>query len=184
MEKEKRRPIHPNILFPGIMLLLEGAIIVGLLLLNYELTPILLFSFVLVAGMMLFRIVKHLRMEGQVLQAVHKLEEVDKLAASGKPMEAVLQWKYLLHNLPRVEYLQVLSKIEKVYEEQAMSAAVQQVKAIVAESKTFFEMTRDVKKVTAEDQRHWQAQATKLREMIDALPTHPGQTLEEAISDE
>jgi len=184
MSKEKRRPIHPNILFPGALLLLEAIVIIIFLVLDIELTPFLLVVFILLGGYMIFQIIQHLMRERQVRQAVAQLNEAEKLAKTGKPLEAIRMWKKLLQNLPKTKYLQVLDEMEQIYQELDMTDAVQQVKAIHSESLTFFDMTSKIEKVTPKDQQLWQAKAKKLGIMIKALPTEKNQDLSDVTPEE
>jgi len=159
-----------SLLLPALVILLEVIVIVVLVTLGYEITQFLLFFFILLGIFLIAQIGQQLYTRWRLKQAIQKLDHAQELLESGQPLEAIKLWKRLLLSLPRDKYLVVLSKMKAVYQDQNMTEAVQQVSAVHSESKKFFSMTQDVKKVTHKDRRAWQNQAYKLRKMINALP--------------
>ena len=175
-DQNKNKP-NLSLLLPLGLLLVEVIAIVVLLLTGFEINQTLIFFFVLLGIFFLWQVGRQLFTQRRVKQAIKKTREADNIAESGRPLEAMKIWKNLLLSLPRDKYLETLAKMEKVYENLEMEEAVQQVKAIHSESLEFFDMTRNIKRITAKDRRKWQARAYELRKMISALPEEKGQSL-------
>ncbi len=183
MENKKKNNIDWLIILPASLLLIEAIIVVVLLATGYEIDQALMFFLILLAAFLIFQIWRHLSTRLRVQRSVAKIEEGKDLVDSDQPYEAISLWKELLLSLPRDKYLDVLTLLEETYEEQNMSEAVQQVKAIRAKSVDFFEMTKISQKATAKDRKDWQARALELRKMIKALPTEPDQDLSESLNE-
>lgn len=177
MTDQNKNRTNLSLLLPLGLLLVEVIAIVILLATGFEINQTMIFFFFLLGIFLLWQIGRQLITQYRVKQAVKKTREADSIAESGRPMEAMKIWKKLLLSLPRDKYLETLSKMEKVYKNQEMEEAVQQVKAIHSESLEFFDMTQNIKRITAKDRRKWQARAYELRKMISALPEEKGQSL-------
>ena len=159
------------------MLLIEIVVIVIFLVSGYEITPFLLYFLIFLGIFLIYQIVRQVQFSWQSKRAAKEVEIAESLVKAGKPMEAIKKWKEVLLKLPKNQYLATLSKMEKTYENQEMKEAVQQVKAISSESIEFFEMTRQINRVSPQDRRRWQARAFELKNMIQALPEEKGQDL-------
>lgn len=177
MTNQNKNRANLSLLLPLGLLLVEVIAIVVLLLSGFEINQTLTFFFVLLGIFLLWQVGRQLITQWRVKQAIKKTSEADSIALSGRPMDAMKIWKKLLLSLPRDKYLETLSKMENVYKDEEMEEAVQQVKAIHSESLEFFDMTRNIKRITAKDRRKWQARAYELRKMISALPEKKGQSL-------
>lgn len=175
-DQNKKRP-KLSLLLPLGLLVVEVIAILVLLLTGFEITQTLIYFFVLLGIFLIWQVSRQLITKWRVKQAIKKAREAESIVESGRPMEAMKIWKKFLLSLPRDEYLEILSKMENVYKNQEMDEAVQQVKAIHSESLEFFEMTRNIKRITPKDRRKWQARAYELRKMISALPEKKGQSL-------
>jgi hypothetical protein len=183
MQNKKNKKIDWLLILPAGLLLIEAIIVVVLLATGYEITQPMMFFLILLAAFLAFQVWRHLSIRIRVQKAVAKIDEGKALIDSGQPVKAIRLWKELLLSLPRDKYLDVLNMLEDIYGEQKMNEAVQQVKAIRSESLNFFEMTKNSQKATTKDRKDWQARALKLRKMIKALPTEPGQDLSESLEE-
>jgi len=183
MADEKKRRIDWLLILPASLLLIEAITVVILLATGYEIDQTLMFFLILLAAFLIFQVWRHLSTRLRVQRSVAKIDEGKDLVNSDKPFEAISLCKELLLSLPRDKYLDVLNMLEETYADQDMSEAVQQIKAIRAESLDFFEMTKNAQKATAKDRKNWQARAVELRKMIKALPTEPDQALSESLEE-
>lgn len=177
MNKENKKPLELNLILPLSLLILEAIIVIVLLATGYEITQFLLFFFILLGVFLVYQIGRHLAAKWRINQALTKIKEGQALADAGKQMEAIKLWKSLLFSLPQEHFIDVLQRMKAAYENRNMDEALQQIKAIQAESKDFFKMTRNLRKATPQDRRNWQARAFELQKMVNALPEEPGQDL-------
>jgi len=177
MTDQNKKGPNLTLLLPLGLLLVEVIAIVVLLLTGFEINQTLIFFLALLGIFLLWQVGRQFFTQWRVKQAIKKASEADSIAEAGRPMEAMKIWKKLLLSLPRDKYLQTLANMEKVYKDQEMEEAVQQVKAIHSESLEFFDMTQNIKRITPKDRRKWQARAYELRKMISALPEEKGQSL-------
>lgn len=184
MSETKKKRIDMLLILPAGLLLLEVVIVVVLLAAGYEIKQSFMYFLILLAAFLIFQIGRQLSTRLRVQKSVGKVEDGKALADSGKPFEAVKLWKGLLLSLPRDKYLEVLDMLEETYREKNLTDGVQQAKAIRNESLNFFEMTKNPQRTTSNDRKEWQAKAMKLRRMVKALPTEPGQDLLDALDEE
>ena len=183
MTNNKKRRINWPLILPAGLLLIESIIVVVLLATGYEIDPLMMFFFILLAAFLAFQISRQLLTRIHVRRAVGKIDDAKALINNGQPYKAISLLKELLLRLPRDKYLDVLTILEEAYADQNMNNAVQQIKAICSESLNFFEMTKNPQKATAKDRKDWQARALGLRKMIKALPTEPDQDLSESLNE-
>jgi hypothetical protein len=177
MSVEKNKTINLPLLLPLGLLILEIVAVIVLLGSGYEI-PGLLFILLFFLGIFLiYQIYRQLWAKYQMKKAVTAMKNAQESVNAGKPMEAIEQWKRILPNLPREQYLDTLIKMERAYESQDMDNAVQQVRAVQSESIEFFEMSKVAQQFTPKDRRKWQAKAFKLQKMISALPVEKEQDL-------
>lgn len=181
MKNNKNKKVDWLLILPASLLLIESIIVVVLLATGYEITQPMMFFFILLAAFLSFQVWRHLSIRIRVKRAVAKIKEGKALIDSGQPYEAISLWKELLLSLPRDKYLDVLTMLEDIYEEENIDEGVQQVRVIRSESLNFFEMTKNPQKATAKDRKDWQARTVELRIMIKALPTEPGRDLSETL---
>lgn len=184
MSETKKKRIDMLLILPAGLLLLEGIILIGLLAAGYEIKQSFMYFLILLAAFLIFQIGRQLSTRLRVQKSIGKVEDGKALVDSGKPFEAIKLWKGLLLSLPRDKYLAVLDMLEETYREENLTDGVQQAKAIRNESLNFFEMTKNPQHTTSNDRKEWQAKAMKLRRMVKALPTEPGQDLSDALDEE
>jgi hypothetical protein len=184
MKNSDKKKINIQLILPIIMLLLVTSVIVIFLVSGYEITPFILYFLIFLGAFLIYQIVRQAQFHWQIQQAAKEVEIAESLVKAGKPMEAIKKWKKVLLQLPKDQYLATLSKLEKAYEDQGMENAVQQVRAINAESIEFFEMTRKVNRISPQDRRQWQNRAFELKNMIQALPEEKGQDLSDLTSEQ
>jgi len=177
MDKENKSNLDLSLILPLALLILEAAVIIVLVASGYEITQTLIILFILLGVFLIYQIGRQLVGRWRINQAVTKIKEGQVLADAGKELQAVKLWKSLLYTLPEEQFTEVLQRIESVYENENMQEAVQQAQAIQSASKDFFEMSRNLRKATPQDQRDWRAKAFELQKMIKALPEEPGQDL-------
>jgi hypothetical protein len=179
MAKNKKRRLDLPLLLPIGLLLLEIIVFVVLILTGFEITQYLLYFFIILGVYLIYQIARQVITRWRVAKAVRKAEEAQKLADSDQPLEAISIWKKSLLQLPRDNYLETLDRMKTVYESLEMTPAVQQVEAILAKSREFFEMPRNYRQMSREDRDNWRNKALELRKMIDKLPIKKGQDLSE-----
>lgn len=177
MTNENKRQLDLSLLLPLSLLILEVVAINILIAAGYEIPQFLLFIFILLAVFLVYRVGRQLFARWRIHRAITKIKEGQALADAGRHRQAIQLWKSLLFTLPQDQFLDVLQRIEAVYNHKNMEDAIQQVQAIHSESRDFFQMTRNLQKATPKDRRQWQAQAVELQNMIKALPEEPGQDL-------
>lgn len=177
MTEENKKGINLNLILPAGLLLLLVIVFVVLVVAGYQITQFLFYFFLLLGIFLVFQVAKQLITEWRVKQAIKKIDDADLLAESGQPMEAIKLWKNLLLSLPKDQYLEVLRKMEETYQDQNMTKAVEQVKAIFSESLTYFKMAKGADRGTPKDKQDWRTRAYELRNMIKALPEAPDQNL-------
>lgn len=177
MTQENKKQHNLSLLLPAGLLLLEIVAVIVLLASGYEITEFLLTFFILLGLFLLFQVARQLFTTWRVNRSFKRINAADEFAESGQPLEAIKIYKKNLLSLPKEKFLNVLFKMRRIYEEQNMVEAVQQVKAIHSESLEFFEMTKNRKRASYNDRRNWQARAIELRNMIKALPIEKGQDL-------
>jgi hypothetical protein len=182
MENKKR--VNLQLILPIFLLVVEIVVVIVLLVSGYKFTSYLPFFLILLGVFLANQIIRQGTIAWKVKKAVSEVSSGDSLVEEGKPMEAIKIWKNALMELPKDLYLSTLVKMEKIFEDQDMIAAVQQVRAIQAESNRFFTMTQEAKRATPKDRQQWQAKAYELRNMIKALPEEKGQDVEDATSKE
>ncbi len=170
MTEKKPKGINLQLLVPAALLVLLVVVFVILVVAGYQITQFLFYFFLLLSIFLVYQVARQLFTEWRVKQAIKKINTAESLADSGRPMEAIKVWKSLLFSLPQEEYLVVLKKMQKTYQEQNMIHAVEQVKAIHAESLTFFEMAKSAQRGSPKDKQDWRTQAYELRTKIKALP--------------
>jgi len=175
MSEQSKLPLDLNLILPAALLILEVIAIIILVLTGYKITQFLLIFFILLGAFLVFQVGRQLFARWRIHQAVTKVKEGQMLADAGKNLRAVRLWKSLLFSLPEKGFFDVLQRIASAYKEEDMPEAVQQAHAIQAESRGFFEMTRNLRKATPKDRRNWKARALELQKMIKALPEKPGQ---------
>jgi hypothetical protein len=168
-DKPKSSP-NWSLLMPVLLLLTECIAILVMRLMGYTITHNLLYFFIALGIFLIYRIGKYLIASWRVRNAIRQLNSVDKLIESGQPMEAIRQWKKLLLSLPQDKYLEVLSRMEKVYEQEEMPKAALEVKMVHSESIEFFEALSETNKNKLINRQDWQSRAIALRNMIRALP--------------
>ena len=183
MNEDNQRPLDLRLILPLSLLILEAIAMIILVARGYEITQFLLFLFILLGAFLVFQVSRQLVARGRVRQAVTKVKDGQTLADAEKNLQAIQLWKSLLFSLPKNHFKDVLQRMETVYEDENMNEAVQQVQAILAESKDFFKLANKLRKQTPKDRRDWQAQAVKLQKMIKALPEEPGQDLPDTQPD-
>lgn len=184
MKEKNNNRVNLALLLPLGLLIIEIIVVVVLLGSGYEISEFLFIFLIFLALFLLYQISRQLWIGWQMKKAIAGLERAEELADSGKPLEAIKQWKQILLNLPQEKYLDVLHRMEETYDTQDMTKAVQQVRAIQSESIEFFEMTKVAKNFTPQDRRKWQARAYELQKMIKALPVKKGQDLSDVKPDE
>jgi len=184
MIEQNRKPFDLSLILPLFLLILEVVAIVVLVTTGYEITQFFVFFFILLGAFLVFQVGRQLFARWRIRQAVTKVKEGQALAEAGENLRAIRLWKCLLFSLPKEQFLDVLHRMETIYEEEHMDEAVQQVQAIQAESKEFFEMTRNLRKATPQDRRNWKALALELQKMIKALPEEPGLDLSDTKPEE
>lgn len=173
MKKKTQIKVNVDIFLPAGILGIEIVVVSGLLIGGYQL-PQLVSAFFVCAGVYcLYQIVRQLKTQFQVNQAITRIKDAEKLAADGHLLEAVRLWKSLLFRLPKEQFLSVLSKMKRTYLSLGMDKAVQQVKTIHSESMEFFIKIDKVDRPTKQDQQEWQERAYKLRNLIQNLPVEP-----------
>ncbi len=177
MNEENNRLFELNLILPLSLLILEIIVIIVLVASGYEITQFLLFFFILLGAFLILQVGRQLMAKWRINQAITKIKEGQALVEAGQHLQAIKLWKSMLFSLPQEHFFDVLKRIESAYEEKNMNEAIQQVQAIQAESKDFFEMTRNLRKGTPQDRRNWQTRAFELQNMIKALPEEPGQDL-------
>ncbi|MFW5713070.1 MAG: hypothetical protein ACOCYU_00180 [Brevefilum sp.] len=177
MNQDNKRTLDLSLILPLSLLILEIIVIIVLLTSGYEITQFLIFLFILLGAFLVLQVGRQMLNRWRINQAVVKIKEGQILMDAGHNLQAIQLWKSLLFSLPKEHFFDVLQRIESAYEKEEMEEAIQQIQAIKAESKDFFQMTRNLQKATAEDRRDWQARAFKLQNMIKALPEKPGQDL-------
>lgn len=182
MSEKEQKQFNMLLVLPAGLLLLEGIIVIVLLALGYEINQSLLFFLVLLAAFLIFQIGRQLSTRLRVQKAIGKVEDGKAMVDSGHPFKAIKLWKNILLSLPRDKYLEVLTLLEKTYEEQSINAALQQVNAIRSESYNLFEKTKIPKNATAKDRKEWRTKALEIKSMIKALPTEPNQDLSDALN--
>lgn len=183
MTDNKKQKINWPLILPAGLLLIESIIVVVLLATGYEIDPLMMFFFILLAAFLAFQTSRQLLARIHVRRAVGKIDDAKALIDNRQPYKAISLLKELLLRLPRDKYLDVLTILEETYADQNMDEAVGQIKAIHFESLNFFEMTKNPQKATAKDRKDWQARALELRKMIKALPTEPDQDLSESLNE-
>ena len=183
MRQENIKQLNLSLLLPVGLLLLEIVAVIVLIASGYKITEFLLTFFILLGVFLIFQITRQLFTTWRVKRAVKQINAADELADSDQPLEAIKIYKNNLLSLPRERFLNVLFKMQRIYEEQNMIAAIQQVKAIHSESIEFFEMTQNIKRASYKDRRNWQARAIELRNMIKSLPVEKGQSLSDTKPD-
>lgn len=168
-EPNRKQPNWP-LLLPIGLLATEIIVVIVMLALNYTITQYL-FSFLLLLALFLcYQIGKQMVMNRRLKKMVDEMVAAKELADSGKPMEAVKEWKKLLLALPQEAYLEVLNQLTEVYKQVEMVQAVKQVKTIHSESIEFFNATRNAQQLGMQDRQALQARSNDIREMIRALP--------------
>jgi hypothetical protein len=160
---------------PAVLLILEIIATTFLIVNDYEIPSLLFFFFVLIGLFLLYRLFRQIATVRAVKQARAALSEAEKFVHAKMPMEAIKKWKSILLRLPKEQYLSTLLKIEKIYKAENMIAAVEKVKAILNESQNFFMTTQNLKQISKQSFREWQARVIKLREMISDLPVNKEQ---------
>lgn len=177
MSEENKRPLDFKLILPSSLLILESIVVIVLITTGYEVTQILLFLFILIGAFLVFQVGRQLIARWRINQAVTKIKEGQALADAGENLRALRLWKSLLFSLPEESFFDVLQHMTTAYEDENMHEAIHQVRAIQAESRSFFEMTRNLRKATPQDRRDWKSRAFELQNMIKALPEKPGQDL-------
>ncbi len=183
MAQNNKRNLDLPLLLPLGLLLVEIIVVVVFLVTGIEITQYLLYFFIILGIYLLYQLSRQLLIRFRVAQAKRRQQEAADLAESGQPMEALKIWKKSLLQLPKDQYLETLARMKSVYEEQEMIKGAQQVQAILAKSRAFFDMPRNFKEMTAEDRRNWQNEAFELRNMINKLPVKKGQDLTDIKTD-
>lgn len=177
MREDKKRNQDLSLILPLVLLILEVVAIIVLVAAGYKITQFLLYFFLILGVFFVYQIGRQLIARWRISQAVTKIKEGQALADAGQHLQAIKLWKSLLLTLPQEQFMDVLNRLQDAYENKNMEEAVQQVQAIQAESKDFFEMSRNLRKATPQDRRNWQARAFELQKMVSALPEEPGQDL-------
>ncbi len=171
MAQNKKKRIDLPLLLPLGLLLVEIIAIVVLLVIGFEITQYLLYFFIILAVYLIYQISRQLLTRTRVMRAIRQKEEGERLAEAGESIQAIQIWKKSILQLPQEQYIDTLEKMAEVYGVLNMTAAVQQTKAILQESRTFFEAQVDYQKMNPKERREWQGKAYQLREMINKLPT-------------
>ena len=184
MTEENNNRINLALLLPLGLLIIEIIAVVVLLGSGYEISEFLFIFLSFLALFLIYQISRQVWVGRQMKKAIAGMEKAKGLIDTKKPLEAIKQWKKILLNLPQEEYLDVLTRMEKIYDSQEMTKAVQQIRAIQSESIEFFQMTKVAKNLTQKDRRKWQTQAFELQKMIRALPVKKGQDLSDVKPDE
>ena len=168
-EKPKSQP-NWSLLLPAILLVFECIALIALNLFGYTIPQSLRYVFLALGLFLFYRVVRHLSATLRVQRALRKLKAAENLVEAGQLMSAIKEWKKLLLNLPEDKYLEILNRIEKIYEQEDMSDAVQETKMVQAESIEFFEAisTGDTRSFIG--RQDWQNKAISLRNMIRNLP--------------
>ena len=183
MENDSNIKLDLRLLLPAGLLILETVAFIVLLVIGFEITPLMTFFFIIIGIFLSFQVSRQLALRVRVQKSLDRMKEGKKLIKEGHTFKAIKLWKELLSNLPKSEYKDVLDLLEETYGAQNMNAAVQQVKAIRSESLNFFEKTKNPQKATIHDRREWQTTALEIRKMIKALPTEPNQDLSESLNE-
>ena len=170
MTDQQNPKINTALLLPIGLLILEVIAVLVLITTGYEITTSLTIFLIFLGFFLLYQIVRQVIVLVRVRGAVAKMADAKRLADSGKPLEAIKAWKKLLLNLPKEDYLQVLSLVKETYQALEMHRAVQKVKTIQNKSDDFFEMLKNADRYAKEDRRQFQSQAMELRQMIKSLP--------------
>jgi hypothetical protein len=178
MTKANKLKQNLPLLLPAGLLLLEITAIVVIIASGYEVTTYFFFFAALLSFFLIYQIGQQLTIKRRVNKALKDIDKAEDLINDGKTMAAIKLWKDLLISLPKKQYLNVLSRMESTYQEQAMSNAVKQVKIIKSKSKKFFEMTGSGKKLTPKERQAWQSQALELQNMVHALPEDKASDIE------
>jgi transcriptional regulator of acetoin/glycerol metabolism len=168
-ESNRKQPNWP-LLLPIGLLIVEITVVIVMLALNYTITQYLFFFLLLLALFLVYQIGKQLLMNRRLKKMVNEMVAAKELADSGKPMEAVKEWKKLLLALPREAYLEALNQLEDVYKQMEMPQAVKQVKTIHSESIEFFNATENIQRMSIQDRQNLQTRSNQIRDMIRALP--------------
>ncbi len=168
-DKPKSQP-NWSLLMPAILLLVECIALVALYQMGYTIPQNLRFAFLALGIFLLYRIARHLTTTLRVKTALRQLKSVDKLVESGQMMSAIKEWKKLLLSLPEEKYLEILNRMEKVYEQEEMSNAVKETKMVQAESIEFFEAISAANTGQRISRQDWHDKAISLRNMIRNLP--------------
>ena len=177
MNEDKQRSLDLRLILPLSLLILEALAIIILVARGYEITQFLLILFILLGAFLVFQIGRQLVARWRVRQAMTKVKQGRALANAGINLQAIQLWKSLLFRLPKEHFFNVLQPMKTDYEDENMDEAIQQIRAILAESKTHFKLTNKLHKLTAQDQRIWHSKATELQKIIKALPGEPGKDL-------
>jgi hypothetical protein len=168
-ESNRKQPNWP-LLLPIGLLIVEITVVIVMLALNCTITQYLFFFLLLLALFLVYQIGKQLLMNRRLKKMVNEMVAAKELADSGKPMEAVKEWKKLLLALPREAYLEALNQLEDVYKQMEMPQAVKQVKTIHSESIEFFNATENIQRMSIQDRQNLQTRSNQIRDMIRALP--------------
>lgn len=170
MTNGEQKRINLHLVLPAGLLILLIIVFITLILAGFKISQFLFYFFLLMGFFLVYQLVRQLFTEWRVKQAIKKIDEADALVEAGRAMEGIKLWKSLLFSLPQDHYLEVLNKMQETYQAENMVEGVEQVKAIHAESRKFFSMSKSAQRGSPKDKQDWRTQAYELRTMIKALP--------------
>jgi hypothetical protein len=170
MVKEDKKQVDLSLILPFGLVLFEIITVVVMLALGYTISGFLAAFLVFLSVYLILQIVRQLLVRLQTKKAISGISKAAELVDSGQPMEAIKQWKKVIFNLPREEYVKALAKMEELYRAQDMTPAVQKTRDIRSMTFALINMRNGTQNMIFTKQRDFLSRVSALHKMIQDLP--------------